>query len=167
MKSLEETLAYRNEPLVQKFAETYGLPLEEAEDLFLEAKRWLWLQARHNQDLRDDRPETPPVLFISASLGMLDEAWHAFILFTRDYMLFCRDYLGEYIHHQPNTGESEYDYEQFRELMRQTMSYVYDCLGPETLTKWYGQYQDAYGHLEVRFTPRSGLEQASAAEGSP
>ena len=40
-----------------------------------------------------------------AVLGMpsrvVDEAWHEFILMTRDYTLFCQQGFGEYLHHAP------------------------------------------------------------------
>jgi len=43
-------------------------------------------------------------------LGMLspevDEVWHTFILFTREYAAFCREAFGEFIHHVPRTSRS-------------------------------------------------------------
>ncbi|HET7011700.1 MAG TPA: hypothetical protein VFI11_13065 [Anaerolineales bacterium] len=41
-------------------------------------------------------------------LGMVspavDEAWHAFILFTREYAAFCHKAFGQFIHHIPRTS---------------------------------------------------------------
>jgi hypothetical protein len=41
-------------------------------------------------------------------LGMVgptvDQAWHEFILFTREYAAFCRKAFGEFIHHVPRTS---------------------------------------------------------------
>lgn len=38
-------------------------------------------------------------------LGMIspevDEVWHTFILFTRDYAAFCEEVFGSFLHHQP------------------------------------------------------------------
>lgn len=43
-------------------------------------------------------------------LGMLspevDEVWHAFILFTREYAAFCQNAFGTFIHHVPRTSRS-------------------------------------------------------------
>ena len=40
------------------------------------------------------------------NVGMMsasvDEVWHTFILFTRDYMSFCEEVFGHYLHHQPS-----------------------------------------------------------------
>ncbi|MBI4440850.1 hypothetical protein HY639_01665 [Candidatus Woesearchaeota archaeon] len=33
----------------------------------------------------------------------VDEVWHQFILFTREYHAFCDDMFGRYIHHAPAT----------------------------------------------------------------
>ena len=32
----------------------------------------------------------------------IDEVWHQFILFTREYHSFCETFYGEYLHHSPN-----------------------------------------------------------------
>jgi hypothetical protein len=41
-------------------------------------------------------------------LGMIsptvDEVWHGFILFTREYAGFCQSAFGEFIHHVPRTS---------------------------------------------------------------
>lgn len=34
---------------------------------------------------------------------IVDEAWHEFILFSRDYAEFCQDAFGHFLHHHPNT----------------------------------------------------------------
>lgn len=31
----------------------------------------------------------------------VDQAWHAFLLCTRDYARFCQDVLGKFVHHDP------------------------------------------------------------------
>jgi hypothetical protein len=36
----------------------------------------------------------------------VDEVWHAFILFTREYADFCQDIFGEFIHHVPRTSRT-------------------------------------------------------------
>jgi len=34
---------------------------------------------------------------------IVDEVWHTFILFTKEYADFCNQVMGKYIHHEPNT----------------------------------------------------------------
>ena len=33
---------------------------------------------------------------------IVDEAWHTFILFTKDYHKFCNEVFGKYFHHMPS-----------------------------------------------------------------
>lgn len=46
------------------------------------------------------------ILYTDGPVGMIspvvDEVWHAFILFTKDYTAFCDDVFGRFIHHAPN-----------------------------------------------------------------
>ena len=35
---------------------------------------------------------------------LIDECWHQFILFTREYMEFCRQYFGRYVPHAPSNA---------------------------------------------------------------
>ncbi len=66
----------------------------EAEALFVEVKRHLFLALT-----LDDR--TLPVFSTR-----IDEAWHQFILFTREYHDFCTRFAGHYLHHSPRESSS-------------------------------------------------------------
>ncbi len=35
---------------------------------------------------------------------LVDEAWHQFVLFTKQYVTFCQQYFGHYLHHAPGTS---------------------------------------------------------------
>jgi hypothetical protein len=39
--------------------------------------------------------------FVSMPSQVVDDLWHEFILFTRDYRNFCRNAFGRYLHHTP------------------------------------------------------------------
>ena len=39
----------------------------------------------------------------------IDEIWHTFILFTREYKEFCEMLVGEYMHHEPNVQADDSD----------------------------------------------------------
>jgi hypothetical protein len=36
----------------------------------------------------------------------IDEVWHQFILFTREYGNFCQESFGRFLHHSPNTTQT-------------------------------------------------------------
>jgi len=37
---------------------------------------------------------------------LIDEIWHQFIVFTEKYDKFCRDSVGFFVHHRPDTSET-------------------------------------------------------------
>lgn len=87
---LEEALAF-NAPFVidrlvkDQVADTPAF----AEQLFTEVKRYLVLC------------EATPDMTFGMCSAMVDEAWHAFILFTSEYTEYSSRFFGEYIHHSP------------------------------------------------------------------
>lgn len=42
--------------------------------------------------------------FLAMPSRAVDEAWHEFILFTREYAAFCRGAFGRYLHHTPSSA---------------------------------------------------------------
>lgn len=87
----------------------------EQEDLWFVRER---LEAKHGFS-RDQADETVAELrrFMALiglgykGLGMVsptvDQAWHEFILFTREYAAFCQKAFGEFIHHVPKTSRQK------------------------------------------------------------
>lgn len=62
---------------------------DEARLLFRELKRWIVLSELH--------PQRSIPMFSSR----VDEAWHQFVLFTREYERFCQRFTARFIHHTP------------------------------------------------------------------
>lgn len=89
LERLPEVLAFRAEYLEQKLL-TLGVAATPAEAAFLfqEVKKYLVLS-----QLSD-----VPVPMFSARV---DEVWHQFVLFTRQYQEFCCEFAGHYLHHEP------------------------------------------------------------------
>ena len=69
------------------------IPLERLANAALEFKRYMALVGLGYRRLGMLSPE-------------VDEIWHTFILFTREYAAFCREAFGEFIHHVPRTSRS-------------------------------------------------------------
>jgi hypothetical protein len=65
---------------------------EEGEELFTEVKKYLLL-------VRDDRTTTWEMYSLR-----VDEVWHQFILYTREYMDFCEAFFGRYVPHSPSNS---------------------------------------------------------------
>ena len=119
----------------------FDVERDEAEDLFLETKRWLWLVATCEAEA--ETPSDAPRLYVTPALAMLDEMWHTFILCTRQYMTYCNSCFGTYIHHESPLRNHESESEA-RDRLRWQMGYVYDKLGADVLSKWYSEYLERY-----------------------
>ncbi|HUH01293.1 MAG TPA: hypothetical protein VML75_04815 [Kofleriaceae bacterium] len=118
----------------------------EAQALFDDLKRWLWLKAQ---------PDAP-VLVVTREMQILDEMWHCFILFTEEYASFCEHYCGGFVHHHPTTHVEEAAMraayreapaafmERRRAGLTAQYEYIFDMLGEETLLRWYVEYPRRY-----------------------
>ncbi len=81
-------MAYRHPGMIERLEDKLGISESEAEELFDDTKRFLYLCATVEGPL--------------APSERIDEAWHHFILHTKDYDAFCRRYFGRFIHHVPH-----------------------------------------------------------------
>ena len=84
---LDEVMDYENPDIVARMKKELGLIEEEANLLFDDTKRFLYLTAMY--------PGTwsPP--------KKVDKGWHEFLMFTKDYTEFCQRFFGRFIHHEP------------------------------------------------------------------
>lgn len=94
---LRAALSYEAPFLIEKLVQDYIVRSEsDAEDLFREVKRYIvFVQANRDSiwDMHSLR---------------IDEAWHQFVLFTREYIDFCHEYFGMYVQHRPaNAPETD------------------------------------------------------------
>ncbi len=87
--SLNAVMNYTHPGLVERLQDKLNLPHEDAQLLFDDTKRFLYLCAI------SDSPIAPP--------EMVDEGWHNFILYTADYTQFCQRFFGRMINHFPKT----------------------------------------------------------------
>jgi hypothetical protein len=143
--TLDEALEYQNEEIIYRFLKIYDMSFVEANDIFLQTKKWLWLLAMAHQD--ENMKNKVPRLAIDRSLLFIDEMWHNFILFTQEYGEYCISKFGIYIHHKPILKGKVQEAQTLSNLVdhcRNQYSYIYDVLGSETLELWYGTMCDKY-----------------------
>lgn len=145
--SLEKVMAYTNEEVVYRFYDNYDVDIEEARDIFNELKRFLFLAAKYGDTQR---------IFTHEALYIIDEMWHTFILFTKDYHDFCMDHFGFFLHHNivkrdvkmQAVKELEEDREKAAEtlkpMLRKYYTLIYETLGEEVLVKWMKTYGSKY-----------------------
>lgn len=78
---------YQHPILLNKMQAELEITRTEAEILFEDVKKFLALCV------------TTPQSQSLAPTKALDQGWHVFLLFTKDYAQFCKDYCGRYVHH--------------------------------------------------------------------
>ncbi|MCK9798850.1 hypothetical protein M1B34_14255 [Pseudomonas sp. MAFF 302030] len=145
---LPALLKYKNEDVVLKFCKEWDVSQTEAEDIFEDTKKFLYLAAHCKADC------------FSASIyhqfQIIDEMWHSFLQFTDQYADFCEAYLGGFLHHFPfsrsllreqmkllaRTQQTFASYKQ--ETFARQLAKTKDLLGDDTLIKWYGEYAHRY-----------------------
>lgn len=88
----QQVMAYKLPPLLERLVEKEGFTASEAAEAFIDVKRFLYLcHIRNSQGTHLSPPER------------IDRAWHAFLLFTKQYARFCDQHFGVFIHHIPYT----------------------------------------------------------------
>lgn len=91
MTVVSSVASYQNEAVVARFIRDYHKTPEQAEQCFDELKEFLAEVA-----VAANRIEPPS--------KDVDQMWHTFLLFTRDYAEFCKESFGKFIHHSPQAG---------------------------------------------------------------
>jgi hypothetical protein len=112
--SLNEVLTYKSPAVVARLAHEEHLALDEAEILFEDTLRFLWLG---NQ-----------VKFPICPSERIDLGWHIFLLFTQDYRDFCQKHFGGFIDHHPRRPEDKPD---GGAMVRMSREYADKVLGSE------------------------------------
>lgn len=145
VRPLDEVLLYENEEVVQRFMADFAISKADAEEIFTETKRWLWLCADEMETSANGIGSRIPLL---SEARVIDLMWHTFLLFTREYAAFCQKYFGFFVHHQPRTHVEKMAWEhrvaedrdaalaEKRATLRAGYLIVCDRLGQTTLKKW-------------------------------
>jgi hypothetical protein len=87
----DRALSYPLEHVLTRYRLSHDVPPAVALLHERELKRYLLLCAEY------------PDISLPVS-PVIDELWHEFLLHTRDYMAFCNDLAGGFIHHVPMTA---------------------------------------------------------------
>jgi hypothetical protein len=132
---LAEVLAFRHPGVIRRYGKEHGASPAEAEEVFQEMLKWLYLSSRCTADTQ---ATTPCVM--TEEIMKLDWMWHTFLLFTHDYAAFCDRYFGFFLHHVPTDEADEPPSpDALRGQLEHQYGLVYDVLGEQTLLVWYDE----------------------------
>ena len=130
-RTFDEIMTYRHPSLILRLQNKLGWSADRADNAFQDMKRFLYLCAKHPNETF-----APP--------EVIDDCWHEFILFTLDYFTFCKDYLGRFIHHRPQTPNGSVD----KTVIPRTVNAARAEFGGDLSTIWnFGDFKvDAVGN---------------------
>jgi hypothetical protein len=86
-KPVAAVLAYQHDRLLKRYASDHGATIDESRRCFRALKEFLIVCA------------LKPGFKVTSD--PIDQMWHTFLLFTKDYKKFCEENLGMFINHEP------------------------------------------------------------------
>ena len=141
LPELEAITAHRNQRVIEKFKRDFPNVTEDAESLFVELMKYLWLSQKLQID-QGKNPEDESLKFLLAiydDMVNVDNMWHCYILSTQDYHDFCHQFFGRYVHHVPDALDMlPPTPEEFAADLEKFVSYAFDHLGEDTVRTWFG-----------------------------
>ena len=140
---LKQILQYKHPQVIAAFKRDHPNSAVNAEDLFQEMLKFLWISWKHAHD-KKEHPYDESLNFLLVmheEMREIDNMWHNFILYTRDYTDFCMNVFGEYFHHEPDIAETNpQSIDEFTEDLEKFLFYTYDQLGEATVRSWFAPH---------------------------
>ena len=149
VKPLEEIMAYENKWVLDRFKKSchwFQGTDEDAQMIWEDLKRFLWLYASIEEQRKENPELDLPDISIADAMVVIDEMWHAFVLYTQFYIEFCEKYLGGYMHHPVPCEKfvanvKTLGHEQAKEIfVTEMVNCVYSTFGEEIAVRWFDEY---------------------------
>ena len=113
-------LSYENPDIVTKFCDEHSLDIVLGREYFQEVKKFLYLCANTSDRL--------------APSAELDKIWHTFILFTKEYRMYCEKFLGKFIDHVPEIRKESSESKE--NCLQNTISHYENVFGKLNNQVW-------------------------------
>jgi hypothetical protein len=137
--SLTILLQYKNQAVIERYERDFPNNALNGEAAFTELMKYFWL-ANHHKIIRNLDPDNEALNFscyLFPEMKEIDDIWHSFLLFTKDYMEFCDTYFGEFQHHTPIESDEIASNEEIETHLTRYLSFIYDTLGEQTVQLWF------------------------------
>lgn len=112
--------AMRHDYVERRIARELKISQKAATQLFLDLQKFLWMAA-----------QTPEPCIPSP---LIDDAWHEFLLCTREYQAFCEEFCGGFVHHEPHTGDTSQPVDPL--ILHPTVDLMHATFGGKLNTNW-------------------------------
>lgn len=143
--TLDSVLTYTNTKLLKRYEKDYPNNALSSDEAFHEMLKYLWLCYQYSVEINHAERDASLLKFNCAmykEMSDIDDMWHTFILHTNDYMNFCHNNFGYYMHHQPLEALSPSEVTLDEEALNYYLHFIYDRLGGATVKKWF-QWKDS------------------------
>lgn len=178
-RALEE---YQHDGVIRKFRDEWNVDENQALDIFSEMKKFLYISEIGQQK--------NILIEIDEPTQVIDRMWHHFILFTKDYEIFCNCFFGKMVHHAPfspeqlaqaisDSARNGMTLDEYKQMcLAQQLNLIQSLMGIQTVKKWYVDYANTYSPSRMNSLQRAffhedmdelapPLDPAAAAEMSP
>jgi hypothetical protein len=108
---LDNLIKYQHKGVINRFQEEYPNNNKIPETIFMDLMKVLWVRQKHALD-RETHPDNSDFDFkffiVRPAFEYIDNMWHIFLLYTKDYKNFCSQYFSEFIDHNPTTDDEKH-----------------------------------------------------------
>ena len=141
MLDLSSLLSYTNPQVLLRYERDFPHNRLSAAEALSELIKFFWLCERHAQEQRNSPQEHLNFnCMMHTEMRELDDMWHTFLLFTKEYQEFCLTHFGYFIHHSPLDEESRlFINEEYEMNLTRFLSFLYDNLGATTVRTWFDE----------------------------
>jgi hypothetical protein len=133
---VQEAMNFPMGPVLARYKKDFNVSDETAKNHEVELKRYLVLCSLY--------PEAQFNMFSE----QVDNLWHTFIMFTKDYNAFCKRIANKFLHHSPH-DESEVASQEYLENNYHMFSEQYINLFKEEPSSVWGKEKDKCKNTET------------------
>lgn len=138
-KNVYKILDYKNQKVISRYQIDFPSSKLQPEEAFSELMKYIFLCHIHLDD-KESNPENESLQFscvMHTEMSDIDNMWHTFLLFTKDYQEFCQNYLGNFFHHEPLSEANSLLPDNYEMELVRYLSYINNKFGEATLIKWF------------------------------
>ena len=141
MLSSKQTIqAFRHPAAIKRFKRDFPHSAHKAEQLFEDLMLFFW-GTKHHELLQKQNPTHEDLDFVfimDDEMKDVDHMWHIFLLYTKDYMDFCQNHFGEYLHHLPDIiPDGRMKILPYEVQLERFLQFAHAELGEEILERWF------------------------------
>lgn len=138
-KNINDILVYKNQKVISRYKTDFPGSKLQPEEAFSELMKYIYLCHIHaiNKTLHPENESLQFSCVMHTEMSDIDNMWHTFLIFTKDYQEFCQNYLGSFFHHEPLSDENDVLNDNYEIELTRYLSFIHDNLGEETLITWF------------------------------